>query len=322
MLLTELQILEQLKQEVAATFVQHHPAYTQPITEWKGKIIVAFQEDLSERVGGYVSEKWFYTHLKATQNTKLPRIDMLQLLVQYVGGQDWQTYLAQKQTAAKKSIDKPIEKKKTEPTKKRWLVYGVASSLILLFFVVILLLAFRQKNTYQFCVIDADSGAAIMPELLEVYWLKADESPLLLSVDSSSCLVLPPTEEATIRLQIKALHYRTQIIERTLLPEQLTEKIPLQKDDYALLIHYLSTQDMEDWEQRKAVLQKILHPNLKVLQISPQTGMAVALYNKTEFVDKMTIPVNSLRNIQLLDTKYQDEQIVEIRFRHALTTKK
>lgn len=39
MLLTELQILEQLKQEVAATFVQHHPAYTQPITEWKGKTI-------------------------------------------------------------------------------------------------------------------------------------------------------------------------------------------------------------------------------------------------------------------------------------------
>lgn len=40
----------------------------------------------------------------------------------------------------------------------------------------------------------------------------------------------------------------------------------------------------------------------------------MALYNKEEFINKMTMPIKSLKNISILETKYEGNQIVEIRF--------
>lgn len=84
-----------LKKEVASTFLKNYSA-SKTIKDWKGDEIIAFQEDLFIKVKGRVSEKWFYTYFKNTPE-KLPRIDMLNLLSNYIGLENWNALKKQKQ---------------------------------------------------------------------------------------------------------------------------------------------------------------------------------------------------------------------------------
>jgi hypothetical protein len=89
--LADLELLhfEQLKAEVQAEYLKnHHPSF-EDISKWKGIDIIYFQEDLRKKAKGNISEKSFYTYFKTIPTTKLPRIDMLNLLAIYAGYQSW-----------------------------------------------------------------------------------------------------------------------------------------------------------------------------------------------------------------------------------------
>ena len=89
--MTSLDILhfEQLKKEVQAQYLKRHSPSHDDISKWKGIDIVYFQEDLRKIAKGNISEKSFYTYFKTQPITKLPRIDMLNILCLYVGHASW-----------------------------------------------------------------------------------------------------------------------------------------------------------------------------------------------------------------------------------------
>jgi len=45
------------------------------------------------------------------------------------------------------------------------------------------------------------------------------------------------------------------------------------------------------------------------------------ILNKQEFIDKMTVPSGSLKNIEVLDTRYREGKIMVLRFRVKLPMK-
>lgn len=93
-----------LKKEVALVLLKDHSVSTS-IEEWKGEEIVLFQEDLFNKLKTKVSEKWFYSYFK-NHPDKLPRIDMLNLLSNYVGSSNWGTFkVKHKHTPQKKKED-------------------------------------------------------------------------------------------------------------------------------------------------------------------------------------------------------------------------
>lgn len=80
---------EQLKTEVQTRYLaDHHPSHDD-ISKWKGIDIIYFQEDLRKKAKGNISEKSFYTYFKNSPVTKLPRIDMLNILSVYAGYVSW-----------------------------------------------------------------------------------------------------------------------------------------------------------------------------------------------------------------------------------------
>ena len=80
---------EQLKTEVQTRYLaDHHPSFEE-ISKWKGIDIIYFQEDLRKKAKGNISEKSFYTYFKNSPVTKLPRIDMLNILSVYAGYVSW-----------------------------------------------------------------------------------------------------------------------------------------------------------------------------------------------------------------------------------------
>ncbi|MFY1045217.1 hypothetical protein [Chryseobacterium sp. GP-SGM7] len=89
--MTDLDILhfEQLKKDVQAQYLkEYNPSYDE-ISKWKGIDIIYFQEDLRKKAKGNISEKSFYTYFKSSPVSKLPRIDMLNLLSIYAGYDSW-----------------------------------------------------------------------------------------------------------------------------------------------------------------------------------------------------------------------------------------
>ena len=84
----EQQFYRQLKNKVSERVRENHIVSSNRIEDWKGKDIEKLNIDLAERVKGNISEKCFYTHLKV-ENEKLPRIDMLDMLSEYVGFDNW-----------------------------------------------------------------------------------------------------------------------------------------------------------------------------------------------------------------------------------------
>lgn len=301
---------ELLKQAVEATFQQQVISCQESIHEWKGKQIALFQESLSEQVGGYVSEKWFYTHLKVKKSEKLPRIDMLNLLARYVGAEDWPTFLSSVATDSK-----PKESFTTVQT-AQWKppAFLLPLGVLIMGGMFLLVSFFYKTERYEFCIVDQDDGMPIAAENVEVFLLKEGESPLPLKIDSLACFQVETSEEILLTLKIQALYYQPIQIQRSSKTAKAQEKIALKKDDYALMIHYFSTNKMKDWKERRAQLDVMLSDEVQIIQVHDKTGGGMALYNKEEFINKMTMPIKSLKNINILETKYKGKQIIKIRF--------
>ncbi len=85
----ELLHFEQLKKEVQFEYLANHTPSFDDISKWKGIDIIYFQEDLQKKAKGNISEKSFYTYFKTSSLTKLPRIDMLNILSIYTGYKSW-----------------------------------------------------------------------------------------------------------------------------------------------------------------------------------------------------------------------------------------
>ena len=89
--MTDLDLLhfEQLKKDVQAQYLKEYTPSYDEISKWKGIDIIHFQEDLRKKAKGNISEKSFYTYFKSSPVSKLPRIDMLNLLSIYAGYDSW-----------------------------------------------------------------------------------------------------------------------------------------------------------------------------------------------------------------------------------------
>ena len=83
---------EDLKLAVQAQYLKNHTPSHEDISKWKGIDIIYFQEDLRQIAKGNISEKTFYTYFKNVPATKLPRIDMLNLLSIYAGFVSWHDF--------------------------------------------------------------------------------------------------------------------------------------------------------------------------------------------------------------------------------------
>ena len=297
-----------LKKALGEKYAAAHPGASNEISSLKGEEIVRFQEHLSQEVQGRISEKWFYTHLKNENKGKLPRIDVLNMLSRYVGFEDWQMFMHEQMLpeSRDKAIALPEPKiRKLTP----WAIGFVAVGLIFLgtFW------AASAPPDYIICFIDADRNEAVKRDQVEILLLKKNQTPARFEVDEIGCLSWL-TDEETITFVVKGAYYRNDTIVRQVASALRRETISLKTDDYALMIHYFSQAKVEDWHKRRAQLDEIFADDARVFQVLSGTQRGMEMYNKQEFIDKLTMPVHSLKNIEILETVYRNDQIVNLRF--------
>ncbi len=314
----EQRIFQTFKAAIAARYLESFPRGNPDIREWKGQEIVNFQEDLSEKVNGRISEKWFYTHLKSADNERLPRIDVLNMLSRYVGMEDWNQFVeTQGGTGSVPDSADPETVVETDthswkPGRKRmpYLIY----LLLLVVFSGFWLWPAGKKN--RFCIVDAYTQQAITEGVPEIWWIKQGESPMRKKIDQAGCFSIRQ-KVGEIQLVVKAPYYRQDTFNRRLPLVEGEETLVVYPDDYARMLHYYSTSNMRDWKKRRAQLDEIFADQAKIFQVEAGSDLGMEMYNKEEFIMKLCLPLNALQNIEILEIQYAGDRISRLRFKQA-----
>ena len=305
----ELAYFQKLKLEVAITYKKVYPSCDIPIEEWTSQDITNFQEELLQHVKGQLSEKWFYTHIKGRQD-KIPRLDMLNMLSEYAGFKNWRDFTSQFVAPQAESVQTtvvPVPEKANSWTKWIWVLIPTAIAIYAASIFI------PSERTYYFCFIDADLKHPITVAPVEVSILKAGQSPILMECDTDGCFKIT-TSEKSIRFAVSSAYHKPDTITRHFSNRVPPETIKLKTDDYALMIHMFSNSNIDDWKKRRAQLDDMIADDARIFQVNPGTQNGMELYNKQGFINKLTTPIRSLKNIEVLEVQYSDSQISSMRF--------
>ena len=299
----ELIYFEILKKEVVKTLQNSH-SVDSDIKNWKGQEIIYLQDDLSDKVNGRISEKWFYTHIKSDSG-KLPRIDMLNILSEYTGHQNWNNL--------KSKFPQAKSKKKSSLISKKMLI-GLIIGLSLISGKVINDKFFPADNVYKFCFVDADLKTPITNSPIWIVWMVDSESPMVSKCDSMGCFQFT-TQKEKIQFIVRSPYYKPDTITRVLYDKKIREEqVQLKTNDYALMIHMFSKSKVKNWRKRRSQLNQMLADNAKIYQVSDDGKTGMEIYNKKDFINKLTTPLRSLKNIEIIETIYSGDKISILRF--------
>jgi hypothetical protein len=300
-----------LKSQIVTCFRKRYIDCPDDISEWKGKVIENFQEDLQEKVKGRISTRWFYDHLKSDKEDRIPRVDILNLLSEYCGFDSWEAFKEQKKSEGIK--ERPVKSKLGNKRLIQRLSFAIAvmAGTIVYF----MALAETESETtgkieYKISFIDSDFGMPIANKNLEIILLENGSEGVVLKADSNGCINLELKNE-TFRFVVNADYYKTDTIEINT-GDKVGEKIKLKIDDYSMLIHQLSVTKSEGWERKRNQLDKMISENAVIFLVT-ENNQGIEMYNKDEFIDRMTMPISALKNLRILQTLYKDGKINKMR---------
>lgn len=317
----EIELFYLLKEKITEVYKSTYPGSDKTIADWKGQDITNFQTDLVLKASGQISEKWFYTHLKPLVIEKLPRVDTLNLLARYAGYNDWNDFVFKNKPTEINNIPDSVtftdrDIRKSHVKLAVWKIAAIslvaAAGLIFIF-----IGGYKEKSNekpiYTFCFIDADDLKLLDKIKINITLLKLGESPLKLESINGCFHIFKP--EKKIDFIVTAPYYKNDTIHRIIDEPGGEEKVKLRKDDYALMIHYFSKTRIDDWNNRKKQLDEIISDDAMVFQLYNTMDKGMEMYNKTEFINKLTMPLNSLGKIEIIDVSYTNGKISSIRFK-------
>jgi len=283
---------ELLKKHIVGRMQKSYPGISNDISEWKGQEITDFQEELLQKVNGQISEKWFYNHAKS-ENKTLPRIDVLNLLSRFVGFTNWDDFVFKNRTKVSGG----------EPVSQGNRIFMILPLFVLLIMAALFVIfALINSREYRLSFYDVHTREMISGSRIQVMQLSDKESPKSFLSDSAGVVVLK-TDESFVKLIVRAPYYKMDTINRILKKFETDQKIGLQANDYALIIHYFSEMNVGDWQKRRDYLGQIIDNRAMIYQVLKDgNSPGMALYNKSEFIDKLTMPSSNLKKIKIFDS--------------------
>lgn len=270
------------------------------IKDWSMQDLQDFQADLEAKCKSTVSEKWIYLHFK-NDNEKLPRVDVLNLISNYCNYKNWEDFLFLKTVKAPKRNYK-------------WIIY-LTAVIITLGFGFQLLTNFDTSKILVLVFKDAYTQEIISTDQIQLEWLSTIENHI--QKESHHVKLSMSLKDS---IEIKGPYYKPYFLKVN--PEQLNDTIyiKLYPDDYALMLNYFSRSDVVNIEKRQRQLENAIHEEAKVFQVY-QEYEGLEILNKEEFIERLLLPINNLKNLVILDIQYQDDLIYRLRFMQKTNSK-
>ncbi len=140
--------------------------------------------------------------------------------------------------------------------------------------------------------------------------------PEYITCDSTGCFTIR-TNKSGISFSVNAPYYRKDTIDLRLSRSERVRTIGLRANDYAMMIHYLTNANIIDWQARRDQLDMIFSDNAMIYQVYTDENLGMEAYNKWEFINKITLPAEGLRNLEIIETAFSGEEIIKLWFRQS-----
>ncbi|MEM9328272.1 MAG: hypothetical protein AAGA85_21570 [Bacteroidota bacterium] len=281
---------EQLKLEVVRRMRSEHPDLSADISTWRKRELELLQEALSRETKSQVSEKWFYTHMKSNHGS-LPRIDMLDMLSQFVGYKNWDDFRPSRSTAF------PLP----------WM-----GSLLAILSVVGLGWWILIPSCSTFCFVNLFGRQPINSASIDVFVHPTDESPLMLSIDEQGCVCVQEVDNE-VKMTVRSAYFVNDTILRRP-SNRAIEFVALRPDDNAQMIRMFANGKVEDWQRYRAHLLGMFMPNARIYEFAQRATAPVGLFNREEFVDLLTLPYMERADLKIIEIAYERDKIITLRF--------
>ncbi len=301
-LMAELELFQLLKQEVLLTYQKQYPYFQGNWKSFSSQDIQNLIEGIEEKTKQSISEKWIYTHLKPETNSKLPRKDMLDILSQFSGFSGWDEFVFKNKEVA-------IEPKEVLPkknNKKAFIIFGILALIVLVAFIIYS----NKKTTQKFQLKNEFTQETIRAKDVKAYKIE-DNKKVQIPIQNAEVEV--EVEDENTKIIIESPYYKKQEVKAAKTSGKT--EILMKPDDYAMMLKAFMKSDIKDWETRKVQLDKILSDNLEVL-VMLKENLGAEYFNKKEFSEKLIIPTASVKMMEILEIKKdQNGQIEFIRIK-------
>ncbi|MFH1159419.1 MAG: hypothetical protein V1733_00520, partial [bacterium] len=165
---------------------------------------------------------------------------------------------------------------------------------------------------------DADTKESITNSIIEITLLREGESPVNYLCSPDGCFLLK-TDRTQVRFVVQTPYYQADTITRQLDKFNRDERIKLRVNSYAMMLDYFSRKNVKDWQKRRLQLDQMIADSAIIYQVFNPGAGGMELYSKWEFINKLTMPSASLKDIEILDSKYTDGKLSLLRFRQKQT---
>lgn len=300
--MNSLDLFHQLKTDILKEYQKAYPFWKGTLQDFGNKEIAQLQDLIEEKTKQRVSEKWVYTHLKPEDNIKLPREDMLDIFSIWLGYSGWDEFKVKKEEKTSKT------KKGLTPVGKIILV--VVLFLVILIVVLKLSMGSLTSNEYKVDFRDKYTQKVIEATNFSIY-LVNDKDSLMQQKINEDYLQLNH-ENDQLHIKVESPYYRDETF--LLTPNTGINTIYLQPDDYAMMLLVYMNSNLKDWEKRRKQLEEIILDDAEILEVMNE-DIGVEFLNKEEFIDKLTIPIESTKRMEIIDIKYKGKgKIIELKF--------
>lgn len=294
--MTELELFQRLKQEVLLTYQKQYSYFRGNWKSFSSQDIQNLIESVSNKTKQSISEKWIYTHLKPEINSKLPRKDMLDILSQYSGFSGWDEFVFINREEA-------LDKKAASSDKKNAKLFFLVGVLVMI--TVIVVVVNSKKTTQKLQLKNQFTNETINAKEVKAYAIEND-SKVEIPVQNGAIEVALKNKKAKIVIQ--SPYYKKQEVEASKVFGKT--EILLQPDDHAMMLKAFMKSDIKDWEIRKVQLDKILSDDLEVIVLL-KDDLGAEYFNKKEFSEKLIVPTESVKKMQVLEIKNNDAGKIE-----------
>lgn len=312
---TDIDLFKKLLHYVEDEYAQFIDHGLGEIKEWKGQEIIGFQDHLRSKTGSTVSEKWFYTYVK-NQPEKLPRVDILNLLCTYIDAHSWSAFAKAEKETIKAAVEHSHQLEKKESRKENWnhLFKSIAGFVIM----ACIYAGYNwwqstQKTAFSICFYDQDRKSLITDLSVELVLIDG-MGKTYHKADSTGCFHGEAASNKITLIARSSFHKNDTLIMD--FDQSISRDQYLQTDDYALMLDYYSNNKVTAYKKRREQLDKLIEDNAIIMEVLPHS-IGVTLYDKEDFINKLTTPTNSLKRLQIIDTKYQNEKITKLKFKIA-----
>jgi len=299
--MNEIELFYLLKQKVLLKYQEQYPFLNGNWKTFSSEDIRNLIDDIEQKTGQTLSEKWIYTHLKPSENHKLPRKDTLNIVSEYVGFSSWDEFkfLSESQKSNIVPIAIGSQKSVTLNLSKSLIIAGVLLTGFLVYFLT------NKKIEKQTIEIKDEYTLENVPtENIKIFEVVEDKK-IPIKVEDSKIEI----ENKDSKIIIESPYYKSEEIE--IKKDEKQDKILIKPDDYAMMLKAFMLSDIKDWETRKEQLQKILSDDLEVIAIL-KNDLGAEYFNKEEFTQMLVIPSDNLKKMTIIRIENDSDDKIKL----------